>query len=58
MLATTIIIGISSIIGGLLMTGGIIRMTNHWREQRELERRTHELYLTFVDNISIDEHID
>lgn len=45
-----LIIGISSFFGGGLMTISIVKMVNYWRTQRELERRTLELYNSFVDD--------
>lgn len=44
-----IIIGISSFVGGVLMTGTIVKIIQHHREQRELDRRTQEIYQSFLD---------
>ena len=51
-----LIVGISSFVGGILMTGSIYKMVNHWRERRDIERRTMALYDSFVndDNFSIN----
>jgi len=49
MLLTTLIFTISSFVGGILMTGGIIKITNNFIEQREMDRRTEELYLSFIE---------
>ena len=51
MLLTSVIIGISSLVGGIFMTGTIVKITNYWRERRDMERRTRELYMAYVDNI-------
>lgn len=51
-----LIVGISSFVGGILMTGSIYKMVNYWRERRDIERRTMALYDSFVndDNFSIN----
>lgn len=44
MIAITIIIGLATFAGGIVLGFGSHSLYNNWREEREIRRRTDELY--------------
>ena len=48
-----IIVGITSFIGGVIMTGSIYKMVNYWIEQREIDNRVNALLIEY-ENINHD----
>lgn len=51
-----LLIGISSFIGGIFMTSGVVKIYQNWQERRELERRTEELYNSFIEGNESDDN--
>jgi hypothetical protein len=45
-----IIVGVSSFLGGAILSAGLYEFYNYWSEERELRRRTETLYLEFLNN--------
>lgn len=53
-----LVIGISSFVGGAVISGGLCKVINYFKRDRELDRKTKELYESFVNYENIHDNND